>query len=68
MRAKRNAYKILENPKGDTQLGRQGVHGRIMLKLVFKDTGCESRDGTQVVQDRDQWQVLVNTVMELWVP
>jgi hypothetical protein len=30
--------------------------------------GWEAGDWIHVAQDRDQWQALVNTVLNLWVP
>jgi hypothetical protein len=44
-----------------------GVDGRIILKWIFErlDGGM---DWIDLAQDRDRWQALVNTVMELRVP
>jgi hypothetical protein len=44
-----------------------GVHGRIILKCIFKkwDGGM---DWIDMAQDRDRWWVLVNAVMHLLVP
>jgi hypothetical protein len=30
--------------------------------------GWEGMDWTEVAQDRDKWQILENTVRDLWVP
>jgi len=35
--------------------------------MDIKETGCEDGDWTYVTQDRDLWQVLVNTVMNCQV-
>jgi hypothetical protein len=53
--------------EGRRPLGRPGVDGRIILKWTF-----ERLDGgmawINLVQDRDRWQALVITVMNLRVP
>jgi hypothetical protein len=35
--------------------------------MDFKEVGCEGEEWIQMAQDRVQWQVLVNTVMNLWI-
>ena len=44
----------------------RGVGGRIILKWIFEslDGGMDRND---LVQDRDRWRVVVNTVTNLWV-
>jgi hypothetical protein len=34
----------------------------------LREMGCEGVDWIHVVQDRDQWRAVVNTVMNLRVP
>jgi hypothetical protein len=53
MRAKRNGYRLL-------------VGGNIKMDLA--EIGCGSVDWICLVQNRDQWKFLVNTVMKIWVP
>jgi hypothetical protein len=38
------------------------------LKIDLKEQGCEGMDLTQIDQDRVKWQVLKNSIMNLWVP
>ena len=44
-----------------------GIDGRIILKWIFRkwDAGMDCID---LAQDRDTWQALVNTVMNLQIP
>jgi hypothetical protein len=37
------------------------------LKIDLKEQGCEGMDWTQIEQDRVKWQVLKNSIMNLWV-
>lgn len=37
-------------------------------KIDLKEHGCEGMDWTQTDQDRVKWQVLKNSIMNLWVP
>jgi hypothetical protein len=49
-------------------LNNLGVDGRIILRRDLKEICWENVDWIHLAQDRDQWQALVNTVMNLWVP
>jgi hypothetical protein len=42
--------------------------GWTILKEILRDIGLDGMDWIDLVQDRDQWRVLVNTVMKLRVP
>jgi hypothetical protein len=35
------------------------------IKMDLREIGCEGVDWMPLAQDRDQWQSLVNTVMNL---
>jgi hypothetical protein len=39
-----------------------------IIEIDLKEIGWEDVDWTYLGQDGDQWQALVNTVMNLWVP
>jgi hypothetical protein len=54
-----------ESLKGRDHLEDQGIDGRIILKYILKKTGWDGVDWLHLVQDRDQWQALVDTVMNL---
>jgi hypothetical protein len=38
------------------------------IKMNLRETGWGGMDWIDLAQDRDQWTILVNTVMNLWVP
>jgi hypothetical protein len=38
------------------------------IKMDLREMGWDGMDRIGLAQDRDQWRVLVNTVMNLWVP
>jgi hypothetical protein len=39
----------------------------IIFKMELREIGLEVVDWIQLAQDRDQWRVIVNTVMKLRV-
>jgi hypothetical protein len=64
-----NAYRILVGkPEGKRQLGRLRSRWVDNIKINFRGLGWVDMDWTDLAQDRDQWRVLVNTVMNLRVP
>jgi hypothetical protein len=59
----KNAYRILVgNPEGKKPLGRP------RRRRDLRDIGWVGMDYIDLVQDRDQWRALVNTVMNFRVP
>jgi hypothetical protein len=38
------------------------------IEMDLRETAWNGMDWIDLAQDRDQWQALVNTVMNLWVP
>jgi hypothetical protein len=66
---KRNAYRILVgNSEGKRPLGRPRRRWVDNIKMDLREIGWDGRDWIDLAQDRDQWRVLVNAVMNLQVP
>jgi hypothetical protein len=69
MGEKRDAYRIwLGKPVGKGPLGRPSRRWVDNIKMDVRETGWYGIDWIVLVQDRDQWRALVNTVMNLRVP
>jgi hypothetical protein len=61
-----NAYRILVGkPEGKGPLGRPRRRWTDNIKMDLREIGWDSLDWFGLVQDRDQWRALVNTVMNL---
>jgi hypothetical protein len=66
---KRNAYRILVGkPEGRRPLGRPRRRWVYNIKMDLRETGWDGINWIDLTQDRDQWNSLVNTVMNLRVP
>jgi hypothetical protein len=69
MGEKRNAYRILVGkPEGNRPLGRPRRRWECNIKMDLTEIGWGGMDWIDLAQDRGQWRVLVNTVMNLRVP
>jgi hypothetical protein len=67
MGEKRNAYRILVGKLGGKRpLGRRRWEDNI--KMDLREIGWSGMDWIDLAQDRNQWKVLVNTVMNLRIP
>jgi hypothetical protein len=56
---------LVGKPEGKRALGRYRRRWEDNIKMDLKVKGV---DWLHMDQDRDQWQALVNTIMNLWVP
>jgi hypothetical protein len=69
MGEKRNVYRILVGkPEEKRPLGRPRRTLVGNIKMDVRERGLGDMDWIDLVQDRDQWRALVNTVMNLRVP
>jgi len=58
---------LVENLKGRDHLEDLGIE-EVNIRMYPREIGWESVDWMHLAQDRDQWQALVNMVMNLWAP
>jgi hypothetical protein len=66
---RRGAYSVLVGkPEGNRPLGRPKHKWEGNIKMEFQVVGCGVMDHIDLVQDRERWQALVNTVMNLQLP
>jgi hypothetical protein len=49
-------------------LGRPRREWEDNTKIDLQEVGCGGMEWIDLSQDRDRWRVLVNAVMNLWVP
>jgi len=65
----RNAYKILVRKSKRKRLLRRRRHRQEdYIRMSLREIGKEGVDWIHLGQDRDQWQAVVNTVMNLQIP
>jgi hypothetical protein len=65
----RNAYRILVGkPQGKRPLETPRRRWVDNIKIDLREGGWDGMGWIELAQDRDQWRVLVNTVMNLRVP
>jgi hypothetical protein len=64
-----NDYRIMvRKPEGNRQLGKPKYRWEDNIKMGLREIGWDVMDSIDMAQDTDQWWVLVNTVMNLWLP
>jgi hypothetical protein len=59
---------LVGKPEGKRPLGRPRCRWEDNSKMDHQEVGGGCRDWMELAQDRDRWQALVSTVMNLWVP
>jgi hypothetical protein len=66
VREEKNVYKVLVGMiEGKIQLGRPRRRWDDGIRMELGDIDSGSAEWTQMAQDRNRWQALVNTVMNL---
>ena len=69
MGERRSVYRVLVGKlEGKIPLGRPWRRWEDNIKMALQEVGCEGTDWIELAQDRDRWQALVNTVLNLRVP
>jgi hypothetical protein len=63
----KQTQKFSKKHRGSKPFGRPRRKWQDNIKMDLRETGCEGVDWIQLPQHRDQWQALVNTVMNLRV-
>jgi hypothetical protein len=64
----RNAYTILvRKPEREKTLGRPRRRWEDNIRMDLREIGLEGVEWMNLAQDRDQWQDLVNTIMNFQV-
>jgi len=69
MEERRGVYRVLVvKPDGRRPLGSPRRIWEDNIKMDVQEVGCRGMDCIKPAQDSDRWRVLVNAVMNLWVP
>jgi hypothetical protein len=69
MGALRNAYKMLfEKSEKKRSLGRPKRRWEDNIRMDCREIRWEVVDWMHLTRDRDQWQALVNTIINLRIP
>jgi hypothetical protein len=65
----RVVYRVLVGKlEGKRPLGRPRCRWEDNIKIDLREIGIDVANWICLAQDRVQWRVFVNTVMNLWVP
>jgi hypothetical protein len=65
----RNAYiNLVGKPQWNRALGRHRRRWEDNIRMDLRETGWEGVDWMHLSRDRDQWEAVVNTAMNIRVP
>jgi hypothetical protein len=59
---------LVGKPEGKRPMGRPRSRWEDNIKMDLLEVGCGGIDWNKLVQNRDSYLVLVNAVMNVWVP
>jgi hypothetical protein len=59
---------LVGKPEVKRPLGRPRRRLEDNAKTNLQEVGCRGMDWIELAKDRDRWRVLVNEVMNFWVP
>jgi len=59
---------LVDRPEGKVLFKGPGHRWEESIKMDVQELGWAGMDWIDQAQDRDRWQVLVNVVVNLWVP
>ena len=59
---------LVGRPEGRRPLGRPKRGWEDNIKMDLQEMEWGGMDCSDLVQDRDRWRAVVNSVMNLWVP
>jgi hypothetical protein len=54
--------------EGKRLLGRPWRRWEDSIKMDIQTVGCGAMEWVDLAQDMDRWRILVNAVINLWVP
>jgi len=57
-----------KKPEGNRPHGRPRHRWEDNIRVNCRETGWEGVDWMHLCQDRDQWQAIVNMVVNIWGP
>jgi hypothetical protein len=59
---------LVDRPEGKRLLRRPGHRWEENIKMDLQELEWAGMDWIDQAQNRDRWQVLVNVIVNLWVP
>ena len=66
---RRDVYRVLMGkPEGKRPLGRPSRRWEDNIMMYLQEVVWRDMDWIDVAQGRDRWRVLLNAVMNIWVP